>query len=92
MRLLGAAILGLHRVHHLLRHRHARSESRALPAATAAFVGRRDRHRLRHLELRVLAHVADHVHADALVEALLQFLGQRQVLDDEAVQHAVRAQ
>ena len=40
-----------------------------MPAAAAAFVRRRDRHRLRHLELRVAAHVAHHVHADALCPA-----------------------
>ena len=59
--------------------RPARADSR--PAA--AFISRRDRHRLRHLELRVLAHVADHVHADPLIQNLLQLVGQRKILDDE---------
>ena len=38
------------------------------------------------LILRVALHVADHVHADLLVEDLLQLLGQRHVLDDQRIE------
>ncbi len=37
------------------------------------------------LVLRVPSHIADHVHADALIEDLLQFFGKGKVLHDEAV-------
>ena len=68
------------------RHDEAGAHTDANAGATAAFVGGRDRHGLSHLELRVLAHVADHVHADALVEDLLELVGQREVFDDEGVE------
>jgi HEAT repeat protein len=67
----------LHGVHHLLRHGESRAQAYA-DTSGAAFIRRGDRHRLRHLELRVAAHIADHVHADALVEALLEALGDKE--------------
>ena len=74
-----------HRLPHGLAHGDARAEAGA-GARHAALVGRRHRDGLRGLELRVAAHVADHAHADALVQPLLQLVGQRDVLDLEALQ------
>ena len=62
----------------------AHGRPRAQPGTGArytALVRGRDRYRLRRLELRVPPQVADHGHADALVQALLELLRQRQVLD-----------
>ena len=55
------------------------------PAHTT-FVRRGDRDRLCGLVLRVVAQVAGHVHADALVELPLELLGKRETLDDERVE------
>jgi hypothetical protein len=46
-----------------------------------AFAGCGERNRARGLELRVARDVADHAHADALLETLLQLVGERQALD-----------
>ena len=60
------------------------------PAAPPPSFARRNGNRLRHLVLRVAAHVADHVHADALIENLLQFVGKRQILDHEAIEREAK--
>src|SRR5579871_813738 len=76
----------LQSVHHCLPHGHARSESSTDSCSAAAFVRRRNRNGLRHLILRVAAHVADHIHADSLIKYLLEFIRQRQILDHETVE------
>src|SRR5205085_9188373 len=63
-------------ISHRLAHCHSCSKTGAESCA-AAFVGSGDRNCLRSLELRVLLCVADDVHAHALVESLLQLVGQR---------------
>ncbi len=73
-------------VHHGLAHRDAGPEARAYASGTPAFIGCGDRDGLCDLVLRVPAHVADHVHADALIEHFLQLVGKRKILDDEAVE------
>ena len=57
-----------------------------MPAAPPPSFAGRDGHRLRHLELRVAAHVAHHVHADALVEPFLQLIRQRKIFDHEGIE------
>ncbi len=74
------------RVHHLLRHHQARAQSDAGPRQPAALIGGGYGHGLRYLELRVPPHVADHVHADALIEQLLQLFGQRDIFHCEVIQ------
>src|SRR6266446_4656634 len=64
----------LHGVHHGLSHSHACAETRAHSDSASALITRRDGNGLRYLILRELAHVTEHVHADALVEHFLQFL------------------
>src|SRR5580658_129315 len=73
-------------VHHGLAHGDARAETRADADGSAAFIRGGNGNRLRHLVLRELAHVSEHVHADALIENLLQLLGQRKILDNETVE------
>src|SRR5579863_1087730 len=58
-------------IHHRLAHGDASAEPSANANGTATFIARCDWNRLRHLVLRELAHVAEHVHADALVEHFL---------------------
>src|SRR5689334_13406965 len=72
-------------VGHRLAHRHPRAKTRT-DAGTAALVRRGGGNRLRNLKLSVFAQIADHVHADPFIEALLQLIGQRQVLNDEGVE------
>ena len=52
-------------------------------ACSAARILRSVAHRLGGLELRVLAHVAEHAHLGALVHRGLDFLRQGNVFDDE---------
>src|SRR6266700_4662918 len=76
----------LDRVHHGLAHGHACAETRAHSYRASAFVRGRDGDSLRHLILRKFAHVAKHVHADALVEHFLQLVRKRKVFDYKAVE------
>src|SRR5579859_2638743 len=76
----------LHGVHHRLAHSHPGAESGAHANRSAAFIRGSNRNGLRHLILRELAHVAEHVHADALVEHFLKLFGKREIFDDEAVE------
>jgi hypothetical protein len=55
-------------------------------AGHAALVLRRLGNGVGDLVLREAAHVADHVHADLLVEDFLQFFRQRDVLDDQRIE------
>src|SRR5579872_2531695 len=66
----------LHRIRHRLADGHACAKARADSDCTAAFVCGGDRNRLSNFVLREFIHVADHVHADALIEDLLQLIGQ----------------
>src|SRR5580704_6807551 len=83
-------LLSLSRILHGIRHRladgHSRAETCADSDSTAAFIGRGDRNRLSDFVLREFAHVADHVQADALIEDLLQLVGQRKIFDVEGVE------
>ena len=45
---------------------------------------------MRDLILGVVAQVADDIHADPLVELLLEFVGQRQILDDERIERETK--
>jgi hypothetical protein len=56
-----------------------------MPAAPLVLAADKIQRLSRRVE-RIAAQIANHVHADALVEDLLQFFGQRDVLDDELVQ------
>src|SRR5271170_4327927 len=75
----------LHGVHHRLTHGDARAKSGANANCSPTFIPGGNRNRLRHLILRELAHVSEHVHADALVEDFLQFVGERKIFDDKGV-------
>src|SRR5580658_7670112 len=75
-----------HGVHHRLAHGHARAKPGADADCSSALIPGGNRNCLRHLILRELAHVSEHVHADALVEDFLQFLGERKIFDDEAIE------
>src|SRR5580704_1536207 len=57
----------LYRVHHRLAHGDARAKAGAYSNRSATFITGSDWNGLRHLILRELAHVAEDVHADALV-------------------------
>src|SRR5207244_9456161 len=85
---LGLAWRGLGRLSDRLPYGLAHRDARADPrAGTGGAVGRRcDRNGLRDLILRVARQVADDPHADALVEPLLELVGQRDVLDLEALE------
>ena len=76
----------IHRVHHLLAHRESRAQTEAGTCRAAAFIRSRDGHRLRHLKLRIAAHIADHVHPDALIQQLLQFFRERNTFYYKAIQ------
>src|SRR5579872_858577 len=69
-------LAGLHGVHHALRHRETCAQSDSNSRCATAFIGGRDGHRLRYLVLRVLAHVADHIHANALIQNFLELVWQ----------------
>src|SRR5712691_6482995 len=71
-----------------LPHRLSHRDTRADPCARAggAVGRRRDRNRLRDLILRVARQVSNDPHADALVEPPLELVGQRDVLDLEALE------
>jgi hypothetical protein len=75
-----------HGFHHGLADGHARAKTCAYSDGATTFVCGGDGDRLRDFVLREFAHVADHVHADALVENLLQLVGQREIFDVEGVQ------
>src|SRR5277367_817265 len=66
-----------HRVHHGLAHRDARAQARAYADRSAAFIPSGDRNGLRHLILRELAHVSEHIHADSLIEHFLKLFRKR---------------
>src|SRR5262252_4307135 len=72
-----------HRIRHIGCHclpdAEAGSQTRPQTGSTA-LVCRCDRNTLCRVVLREAAHVAEHVHADALIEKLLNFLWQRNVL------------
>jgi hypothetical protein len=70
---------------HGLTHGDARAHAHARAGGAAALLGGTG-DRLRHLELGVAAEIPHDPHADALVEAVLQFLRERDVLDLEAVE------
>src|SRR5579863_5853914 len=73
-------------VHHRLAHGDASAEPCANANGTATFVARCDWNRLRHLVLRELAHFAEHVHADALVEHFLQLFRKREIFDNKGIE------
>src|SRR5580704_15822577 len=75
-----------HGVHHRLTHRDTRAKSCAYADCSAAFIPSSNWNCLRHLILRELAHVSEDVHADALVENLLQLVGERKIFDDESIE------
>src|SRR5690242_16912922 len=76
----------LHRVHHRLAHGDSRAQPGAHPDCSATFVGGGNRNSLRHLVLSELSHVAEHVHANALVEHFLKLIWKRKVLHHEAIE------
>src|SRR6266446_8295440 len=76
----------LHGVHHGLAHGYACTETRAHTDGTSAFIPGRNGDGLCHLILRELAHVAEHVHADALVEHFLQLVWKRKIFDHKTIQ------
>jgi len=82
---LGLLIGLLHGAGHGLGHSVASAEAGA-DAGDAPFVGGGDGDRLRDLELRVAAHVADHVHRNALVEALLKLFGEAEFANDKGIE------
>src|SRR5580704_2544733 len=83
--LLGRSCV-LHGICHRLADSHSRAEACANSDCSTALVGRGARDRLSNLVLRELVHVADHIHADALIENFLQLVGQRKIFDVEGVE------
>src|SRR5579864_885715 len=73
-------------IHHRLSHCDTGAKAGADSNCSSTFVPSSNRNCLRHLVLRELAHVSEHVHADALVEHFLQLFGERKILDDESIE------
>ena len=67
---------------HPIRHCEAHAESHPIGSATAGVLGR-GHHRVPHLILLELVHVADDTHARPRVERLLDRFGERHVDDEE---------
>src|SRR5262245_37009381 len=69
---------------HGLPHRDPRADADARAGRSAR--RRRGGNRLAYLELRIAGQIADDAHPDALVQALLQLVRQRDVLDLESLE------
>src|SRR5256885_3967620 len=73
------------RIRHGLAHGQTSAQAGSEASAPALVRGCR-RDGLGNLELRIVAEIADHIHADALVQATLQLLGEGKVLHDERIE------
>src|SRR5689334_8272831 len=76
----------LYRVHHRLAHGDPRAQPGTDADCSATFVGGGNRNSLRHLVLSELSHVAEHVHANALVEHFLKLVWKRKVLHHKSIE------
>src|SRR5205085_11265186 len=81
----GGALRTTNRIRHGLAHGQTSPQARSEASAAALVRGCR-RDGLGNLELRIVAEIADHVHADALVQATLQLLGEGKVLYDKRIE------
>src|SRR5882724_5965663 len=72
--------------HHCLAHGDTRAESGADAHCAPALIGGGNGNCLGYVVLREFVHIADHVHADACIQKLLQFFRQREVLNVERVE------